>query len=163
MAAINFDQPSKGQVSSTETALDVVNTGDGEGIRATTYSNDQAAVVGVSEGNAPAGFFLGNVEVSGDIRLPNADCAEEFDVYESTEIEPGTVMVLSNDGKLAQSNTAYDKKVAGVVSGGGSHKAAIVLDRQQSQNSSSRLPVALMGKAYCKVDARYSSIEIGVC
>jgi hypothetical protein len=35
-------------------------------------------------------------------------------------------------------------------------KPAIVLDRQLSKGGSDRLPVALMGKTYCKVDARYS-------
>ena len=55
----------------------------------------------------------------------------------------------------------YDKKVAGIISGASGYKPAIVLDRQHSHNSSGRLPVAIMGKAFCKVDARHSSIEIG--
>ena len=42
MAAINFDQPSKGQVSSTDTALSVVNSGGGEGVRGTTNSDTDA-------------------------------------------------------------------------------------------------------------------------
>jgi hypothetical protein len=33
------------------------------------------------------------------------------------------------------------------------------LDKQQSQ--ANRLPVALLGKVYCKVDARYAPVEIG--
>jgi hypothetical protein len=36
----------------------------------------------------------GDVEVTGDIRLLNADCAEDFDVAGAEEIEPGTVMVI---------------------------------------------------------------------
>lgn len=53
-------------------------------------------------------------------------------------------------------------QVAGIVSGASGYKPAIVLDRQeQDQKSKDRLPIALMGKVYCKVDARYSSIEIG--
>ena len=38
----------------------------------------------------------------GDILLPNADCAEEFDVSpsEKKSIEPGSVMIISDDGKL---------------------------------------------------------------
>jgi hypothetical protein len=31
-------------------------------------------------GRRQAGLFQGDVEVSGDIRLTNADCAEEFDI-----------------------------------------------------------------------------------
>jgi hypothetical protein len=94
----------------------------------------------------------------GDIFLSNADCAEEFDISES-EIEPGTVMVLSQEGKLQQSREAYDKKVAGVISGAGECKPGIVLDKKCSQIN--RMAVALMGKAYCKADAEYSPIEVG--
>ncbi|MEG3878703.1 hypothetical protein QT972_15095 [Microcoleus sp. herbarium7] len=98
---------------------------------------------------------------SGDIILRNADCAEEFDISEEVEdeVEPGTVMVLDTEGKLRQSTNAYDQKVAGVISGAGDYKPGIVLDRQSSQNL--RMPVALMGKVYCKVDAQYGAIEVG--
>lgn len=33
-------------------------------------------------------------EVTGDIRLNNADFAEDFDIADTDSIEPGTVMVL---------------------------------------------------------------------
>jgi hypothetical protein len=61
--------------------------------------------------------LLGDVEVTGDIRLTNADCAEDFDICDTEQIEPGTVMVLGEAGKLERSQKAYDKRVAGVVSG----------------------------------------------
>ncbi|RCV64288.1 hypothetical protein C5S53_09545 [Methanophagales archaeon] len=96
---------------------------------------------------------------SGDIILQNADCAEEFGVAESEEIEPGTVMVLDQEDTLHQSTEAYDKKVVGVVSGAGDYKAGIVLDKKPAETN--RIPVALMGKVYCKVDAQYSPIEVG--
>jgi hypothetical protein len=66
-----------------------------------------------------AGFFEGDVEVTGDIRLTNADCAEDFDVSGTDKAEPGTVMVLGNEGALSESQQAYDKRVAGVISGAG--------------------------------------------
>ncbi|PWU81432.1 MAG: hypothetical protein DLM72_06990 [Candidatus Nitrosopolaris wilkensis] len=116
---------------------------------------------GIDTGIGPiAGQFRGDVEVTGDIRLSNADCAEDFDISEAQEVDPGTVMVLNELGKLQPSYRAYYKKVAGIISGAGGHKPAIVLDKQKSQYMS-RMPIALMGKAYCKVDARYHSIEIG--
>jgi hypothetical protein len=96
---------------------------------------------------------------AGDIFLQNADCAEEFDISEVDEIEPGTVMVLDQEGKLQQSREAYDKKVAGVISGAGDFKPAIVLDKKHSQ--STRMPVALVGKVYCRADAEYSPIAAG--
>lgn len=68
-------------------------------------------------------------------------------------------MVLDQDGALQRSQQAYDKRVAGVISGAGDYKPGIVLDKQQS--SERRVPVALVGKVYCKVDADYASIEVG--
>jgi len=112
-----------------------------------------------------AGFFDGNVWVSGeiavgkDIILANADCAEDFDIADADSIEPGTVMVLGDDEALHQSCQSYDKRVAGVVSGAGKYKPGIVLDKQEA--NSNRKPIALLGKVYCKVDARYASIEVG--
>jgi hypothetical protein len=103
--------------------------------------------------------------VSGDIVLANADCAEEFDISsESTGIEPGTVMVMDSHGRLKASSRAYDKRVAGVISGAGEYKPGIVLDKKPSlrnNNDNSRLPIALVGKVYCKVDAKYSQVSVG--
>jgi len=99
----------------------------------------------------------GDFHCSGDIFLPGADCAEQFDVVEP--IEPGTVVVLDRQGALRQSQIAYDKKVAGVVSGAGPFRPGIILGKQKGFTD--RLPVALVGKVYCKVDAQYAPIEVG--
>ena len=102
----------------------------------------------------------GNLVSAGDIQLTNAaDCAEDFDVYDIEQAQPGTVMVLGKDGKLRQSQMAYDKHVAGVISGAGDYKPGIVLDKQHSQIG--RKPIALIGKVFCKVDAQYGAIEVG--
>ena len=111
------------------------------------------------KGGRLAGFFEGDVEVTGDIRLTNADCAEDFDVSGADRVEPGTVMVLGTEGALAESHRAYDKRVAGVISGAGDYKPGIVLDKKQT--SGNRQPVALMGKVFCKVDATFGAIEVG--
>jgi len=132
------------------------------------YGSSEAgrAIWGHSK-NGQAGYFEGNVEVrgnvnvSGDIFLANADCAEDFDVAVdgADAIEPGAVMTLNDDGSLSQCQQAYDKRVAGVVSGAGDYKPAIVLDKQSQ--SSHRKPIALIGKVFCKVDAQFDSIETG--
>lgn len=96
---------------------------------------------------------------SGDIRLSNSDCAEEFDVSELSESEPGTVMVLDHGERLQQSTKAFDKRVAGVVSGAGDYRPGIVLDKKPTQ--ANRIPLALVGKVYCKVDAEYSPVQVG--
>ncbi|WHZ26430.1 MAG: hypothetical protein OJF51_001225 [Nitrospira sp.] len=111
------------------------------------------------KGGRLAGFFEGDVEVTGDIRLTNADCAEDFDIAETAIAEPGTVMVLNESGALQPSHHAYDKRVAGVVSGAGDYRPGIVLDKKDSDHP--RKPVALLGKVFCKVDATQNSIEVG--
>jgi len=122
-----------------------------------------------------AAKFKGNVEVTGhikggdcdfntinalvDVILGGADCAEDFDISEAEQVEPGTVMVIDEEGGLQQSRQAYDKRVAGVISGAGNLRPGIVLDKQHSV--ANRMPVALLGKVYCKVDAQNSPIEVG--
>lgn len=133
-------------------------------------TNDKGGfgVIGVSEqgigisgkGGILAGRFEGDVEITGDIRLTNAaDFAEDFDVFGTVKAEPGTVMVLGIEGALSESQQAYDKRVAGVISGAGDYKPGIILDKQQT--SGNRQPIALMGKVFCKADAQFGAIEVG--
>jgi hypothetical protein len=118
------------------------------------------AGIGLSaKGGRLAARLEGDVEVTGDIRLTNADCAEDFDITCLEQVEPGTVMVIDSEGALRLSDQAYDKRVAGVISGAGNYKPGLILDKQES--SSNRRPIALMGKVYCKVDAAYGAIEVG--
>lgn len=111
-----------------------------------------------------AGYFQGTIRVEGDVEvkrdvlLSGADCAEEFQTSEAAQIEPGSVVVLGQNGELQESAVPYDTKVAGVVSGAGSFRPAIILDRKDSPR---RVAVALVGKVYCKVDAQYAPISVG--
>ena len=120
---------------------------------------------GVWARGTPAGYFVGDVEVTGtatidgDIRLPGADCAEQFDVADAHHLEPGTVVVIDEEGALHESSEAYDRKVAGVVSGAGEYRPGIVLGG--ASHSEDRALVAMIGKVYCKVDARVAPIELG--
>ena len=96
---------------------------------------------------------------SGDIILRNADCAEDFDLADDEELGPGTVVVIAKDGKVRTSRKAYDRCVAGVMSGAGPYKPGLVLDRRAERPN--RKPVALVGKVQCCVDARYGPIDVG--
>ena len=111
------------------------------------------------KGERLAGYFEGDVEVTGDIRLTNADCAEDFDIGGQELVASGTVMVLGDDGALVPSSTAYDRRVAGVVSGGGDYRPGIILDKNSSDRN--RQPIALLGKVFCLVDADRGAIEVG--
>jgi hypothetical protein len=101
----------------------------------------------------------GDIQVTGDVFLQGADCAEQFDVIGVHAIEPGAVMVIDEGGALRLSEQPYDNKVAGVVSGAGSYRPGIVLDKQDAQEQ--RLAIALTGKVFCKVDAQYAPIAVG--
>jgi hypothetical protein len=139
-------------------------------------TNDQAGgfgVIGVSDsgigvsgkGGRLAGSFegdvevIGNLQVTGDIKLTGGDCAEDFDIAGADRAEPGTIMVLGDGGILQPSEIAYDKRVVGVISGAGNYKPGITLDKQGSQPN--RKPIALVGKVYCKVDAQYGAVATG--
>jgi hypothetical protein len=147
--------------------------------------SDEKGGIGVyGRGKQYAAEFEGMVQCNGDIHCSQtvhcdgdihcsktvhaiqdvvlgSDCAEDFDVVPSTStsIEPGTVMVLTDNGALQPSGTAYDKKVAGVLSGAGDYHPGLILGR--SRSTGERRPLALVGRVYCKADARYGPIEIG--
>jgi hypothetical protein len=129
-----------------------------DGVYGIAHKPEKSAITGHNPGGV-AGLFVGNVVVTGFIEMTNGDCAEDFDISAESSATPGTVMVLDDEGKLRESFRAYDKRVAGVISGAGSHKPGLVLGKQQPQ--SGRMPLALLGKVFCKVDAHYGCVEVG--
>lgn len=95
---------------------------------------------------------------SGEVRTQGADCAELFSIQE--RVEPGTVMVISEDGAgLTRSSQAYDTRVAGVISGSGNLTPGIVLG--QNLITGQAQPLALVGRVNCKADASFGSIRVG--
>jgi hypothetical protein len=96
---------------------------------------------------------------AGDIALPGADCAEEFNVVVDSTINPGTVLVINDEDKLCPCEIPYDKRVAGIVSGANGHSPGIILGKKHGD--SHKLPIALTGKVYCNVDAQYSPVRVG--
>jgi hypothetical protein len=98
---------------------------------------------------------------AGDIVLSGADVAEEFNVFDSDNIDEGTVLVFDeDDDRLAISTKEYDNKVAGIVSGSTERKPALILDKMINSKNR-RIPLALVGKVLCKVDATFDSISRG--
>jgi hypothetical protein len=122
--------------------------------------NKAGVVIGKEWGGNGNLSVQGNVTVGGDVMLTGADCAEEFEVLGDEQLEPGTVMVIDEEGTLRPSEQPYDRRVAGVISGGGDYRAGLLLDRQE-ESEANRMPVTLMGKVACKVEARESPIEVG--
>jgi hypothetical protein len=124
----------------------------------------ETAVRGDHKGGGFAGFFNGHVgvtrdlTVNGDVKLPGADVAEEFDVVGEVPAESGCVVVLAGEDRVRVCDAAYDRRVAGVVSGAGDHRPGVVLDKQ---DDAERRPLALTGKVWCKVDADHAPVEVG--
>jgi hypothetical protein len=121
---------------------------------------------GIWAKGTPAGYFDGDVQVTGtitvgtDIIFSNAaDFAEDFDLKSFSTAEPGTVMVLGEHGGIEPSQSEYDRKVAGVISGAGDYKPGLILDRRPTGDE--RGTLALVGKVFCKVDAAYGGIRPG--
>ena len=179
----------KGVFGSSKSNYGVGGTSEsGIGVRGDT-TDGVAGVVGVSNGKGLAGRFDGNVQINGDIAAVNTvtvkkniqidgditsvntitvqkdvimtggDCAEQFDVHAAESPAPGSVVVIDDEGMLRECRIAYDRRVAGVVSGAGEYRPAIILDRRE--NPESRATVALIGKVYCKVDADSAPIAVG--
>ena len=88
------------------------------------------------------------------------DLAEPFPMGEET-IEKGSVVVIDDEhpGRLTRSTRAYDKRVAGIVSGANGVNSGIALQQEgvldQGQN------VALTGRVYVRADASYGAIKPG--
>jgi hypothetical protein len=138
---------------------------DGAGVLGYARSDDAPAVLAfggllaLAVSHEFAGEFRGNVKVTGDILLSGADCAEQFDVLDSDDVLPGSVLVIDDSGGLRLSQVAYDTRVAGIVSGAGNYRPGVVLDQQPS--TAGRRSVALIGKANCLVDSSHGAIAVG--
>jgi hypothetical protein len=89
-----------------------------------------------------------------------ADLAEPF-AMSHDGVEPGTVVVIDdkNPGKLKASTRAYDKKVAGIVSGANGIRPGISMIQEDALEAGEN--VALSGRVYVKADASAGAIEPG--
>jgi len=147
------------QAVSTSTDTDAVIVTSSSPQHAAVSANNDGGGFGLWAKAKIAGYFDGDVMVTGDIRLLGADVAENFGMIEDIAGEPGTVMVLDNSGAVTPSSRPYDKCVVGVVSGAGSFRPGLVLDTRETH--APRAQIALMGKVLCKVDASDAPIEAG--
>ncbi|MBI1764078.1 MAG: hypothetical protein HYR56_21850 [Acidobacteria bacterium] len=93
------------------------------------------------------------------LQVAGSDVAERFDAV--AEAKPGLVVTIDPDrpGQLAIARRAYNRRVAGVISGANKLEAGMVLaDLSGSKNS---LPVALSGRVWVYCDATRAAIQPG--
>ena len=91
-----------------------------------------------------------------------SDLSEFFELTDVDNIEKGMVVSIdeNNPGHLTVSNTAYDKKVAGIISGAKDIKPGLIMSQQGTIADGEHL-IALSGRVYCMVDATENPVEIG--
>ena len=89
------------------------------------------------------------------------DLAEPFDIAESESLKPGTLVSIDPErpGQLRVARKAYDRTVAGVVSGANGLSPGITLTKEGSVADGTL--VALSGRVYCWGDASNGPIQPG--
>ena len=104
--------------------------------------------------------FSGNVSVCTLTIRGGCDLAEPFATTEP-EIEKGSVVVIdpAHPGQLKLSQSAYDTRVAGVISGANGINPGISLHQEGALEGGQN--VALSGRVYVLVDASSGAIEPG--
>jgi hypothetical protein len=122
---------------------------------------------------APQGNYNGGISVTqdGHVHVPvlviegGADLSEHFEVSSLKDRllpEPGMLVSIDpeNPGELLMSHNAYDKKVAGIISGAGGVKPGMLMGHKGTI-ADGNYPVALSGRVYCKADADHGAIAPG--
>jgi len=96
-----------------------------------------------------------------------SDLSEDFDVAGDSVI-PGMVVCIdeNNPGKLVVSTAAYDRRVAGVVSGANGIRTGLLMGQKRAVDqpqsiADGKLPIALTGRVYCLVDATQAEVVPG--
>ena len=92
-----------------------------------------------------------------------SDLCEQFDINAAAAAaEPGTVVCIDpeNPGELVVSGKAYDRAVAGVISGAGGVKPGMLMG-QNGSVADGEHPVALTGRVYVRCDTSNGPIQPG--
>jgi hypothetical protein len=139
----------------------------GNGTSAGSHTN---AITVEADGDVGIGTFApaAKLDVIGTARVSvlqitgGSDVAEPFNINEGTEarrhegtkVEPGMVVTIDPDrvGELRISGKAYDRTVAGIISGANGVNPGMVLT-QAGSVADGKHPVALTGRVWCWCDA----------
>jgi hypothetical protein len=152
------------------------------GVEGGANPNQLTVEISASEGTGPGQIVLydneGNVAIELDAERTDGmsrvvadvveinggmDLSEQFDIDAGGDrVAPGTVVSIDPDvpGRLRPCTDAYDRRVAGVVSGAGGVNPGMVMGQRGSALAGD-YPVALTGRVYCQADAAYGAIAPG--
>ncbi|RSS60352.1 hypothetical protein EF912_10455 [Streptomyces sp. WAC07061] len=159
--------------------------GQGKGSTCGVAGHSEQGIGVYGKGQQYAARFDGRVLVSGNVRIEGnlestnqvsaktgyfpdevssyrfsalgGDYAETF--ASEDEFEPGTVLVIGNEGLLTPCGTQYDTRATGVVSGAGGLNPGSVM--QSNPDSEHHVTLALAGQVYVKADPQYGAISTG--
>lgn len=94
--------------------------------------------------------------------LGGGDLAEPFEISDANSIQPGFVVAIDPDrpGQLRMADRAYDRTVAGIISGAGGINPGLTM-KQEGTVADGSQPVSLTGRVYCWADASYGPIAPG--
>ncbi|MDD5434655.1 MAG: hypothetical protein PH343_04425 [Nitrospira sp.] len=120
-----------------------------------------SAITNVAMYNPGSGLYM-HLYVGALHIMGGADIAEPFKSTYAEEIRPGMIVAIdpANPGQLRIADKAYDKTVAGVVSGANGINPGVTMTQEGSQ-ADGTIPVALTGRVYAWVDASYGGVEPG--
>lgn len=139
---------------------------DGNGLVALTSNVNAAAVYCRNDGGGRALHVDGLAAVRSLEILGGADLAEPFDVasHEGVHAAPGMVVIIDPDrpGEMRISNTAYDSRVAGIISGANGLNPGMVMRAEKTPLADGEHPVAMTGRVWCYADATDAAITPGI-
>lgn len=140
-------------------------------IRAMEGSTDGAQIV-LRKADGTSSIVL-DAEQGGDGRITTeelaitggSDLSEQFEIQSRPAdllLAPGLVVSIdaAHPGELVISSRAYERTVAGVISGAGGLKPGLMMG-QADTLADGKYPVALTGRVYVYADASYGAIEPG--
>jgi hypothetical protein len=126
------------------------------------YSTNAAGYGGAFSNSAGGvALLVSGLEQVGTLQITGADLAESFPVGEA-KLEPGTVLEIVGDdqGSLRESRSAYDTRVAGVVSGANGMPAGVILEGHDFDRSG-KAQVAMSGRVWVRCEASDGAIRVG--
>jgi len=133
-----------------------------------TSSGGQNMLLDGNEIDAVADGLYLNKNSRGAVVVPvleitgGSDLAEPFEIEGAEIVQPGMVVTIDPEqpGKLRIAGKAYDRTVAGIVSGANGLNPGLMMKQADSIGDGTH-PIALTGRVYCWAEASNGSIQPG--